>query len=190
MKWPGDSPDWKKLSDELAGYSPGSDDTFWFSGDELQQVDLQLEPGWAWLITPQGNLILCGVEGPFTDCLLQRLRIWIPGWLETQIHLAAKPQAAKSQAAKQPTKLDWDSVRANWRASLAQNIHQKMTKNIHQKVSNNMHLKVSKNMHQKDTHQKVTSQAPSPKLEFLNHLHLPPNLGALPINQLQTSHQR
>ena len=77
------------------------------SGDELQQVDLQLEPGWAWLITPQGNLILCGVEGPFTDCLLQRLRTWIPGWLETQIRLAAKlQQAAKPPVAKQPTKLD------------------------------------------------------------------------------------
>ena len=27
-----------------------------FAGDELQQVELQLEPGWAWLITPQGIL--------------------------------------------------------------------------------------------------------------------------------------
>ena len=28
-----------------------------FAGDELQQVELQLEPGWAWLITPQGILL-------------------------------------------------------------------------------------------------------------------------------------
>ena len=29
-----------------------------FTGDELQKVELQLEPGWAWLITPQGVFIL------------------------------------------------------------------------------------------------------------------------------------